>query len=181
MRPYFGSPWTDSHQIWAVDVFHRAPPIYGIQNAEMKKEFFFKCHRFCTLLKEMLPFVLIYIKVGICKFRLILLNQITTWLHTATYSNSLPALAQISQMCPLLSKTHCRCSRNSWKEAGKKKMYLLYKWCIFYDHIKESIAHLWSQLTSNFYLKPQDYRKGRFPFYTQHYSNSSLCSSSTQQ
>ena len=24
MRPYLRSPWTDSHQIWAVDVFHHA-------------------------------------------------------------------------------------------------------------------------------------------------------------
>ena len=31
---------TDSHQIWAVDVFHHAPPIHGIQNAEMQKKFF---------------------------------------------------------------------------------------------------------------------------------------------
>ena len=40
MRPYLGLPWTDSHQIWAVDVFHLAPPIHGIQNAEMQKKFF---------------------------------------------------------------------------------------------------------------------------------------------
>ena len=40
MRPYLGPPWTDSHQIWAVDVFHHAPPRHGIQNAEMQKKFF---------------------------------------------------------------------------------------------------------------------------------------------
>ena len=40
MRPYLGPPWTDSHQIWAVDVFHHAPPRYGIQNAEMQKKSF---------------------------------------------------------------------------------------------------------------------------------------------
>ena len=38
MRPYLGPPWTDSHQMWAVDVFHHAPPIHGIQNAEMQKK-----------------------------------------------------------------------------------------------------------------------------------------------
>ena len=38
MRPYLGPPWTDSHQIWAVDVFHHAPPRHGIQNAEMQKK-----------------------------------------------------------------------------------------------------------------------------------------------
>ena len=40
MRPYLRPQWTDSHQIWAVDVFHHAPPIHGIQNAEMQKKFF---------------------------------------------------------------------------------------------------------------------------------------------
>ena len=39
MQPYLRPPWTDSHQIWAVDV-HHAPPIHGIQNAEMQKKFF---------------------------------------------------------------------------------------------------------------------------------------------
>ena len=38
MRPYLGPPWTDSHQILAVDVFHHAPPIHDIQNAEMQKK-----------------------------------------------------------------------------------------------------------------------------------------------
>ena len=42
MRPYLGLPWTDSHHFFwgggAVDVFHHAPPIYGVQNAEMKKK-----------------------------------------------------------------------------------------------------------------------------------------------
>ena len=41
MRPYLGPPWTNSHQIWAVDVFHHAPPIHGIQNAEMQKQIVF--------------------------------------------------------------------------------------------------------------------------------------------
>ena len=40
MRPYLRTPWTDFHQIWAVDIFHHAPPIYGIQNAVMQKKFF---------------------------------------------------------------------------------------------------------------------------------------------
>ena len=35
MWPYLGPPWTDSHQIWAVDFFHHA---HGIQNAEMQKK-----------------------------------------------------------------------------------------------------------------------------------------------
>ena len=38
MRPYVGPPWTNSHQIWNVEVFHHAIPIYGIQNAEMLKK-----------------------------------------------------------------------------------------------------------------------------------------------
>ena len=33
-----GFPWTDSHQIWAVNVFHHAPPIHGIQDAEIQKK-----------------------------------------------------------------------------------------------------------------------------------------------
>ena len=41
MRPYLGPPWTDSHPIWAVDVFHYDPPIQGIQNTEIQKKFFF--------------------------------------------------------------------------------------------------------------------------------------------
>ena len=40
MRPYLGPPWTDSHQICAVDVFHHVPPIHGVQNAEVQKTFF---------------------------------------------------------------------------------------------------------------------------------------------
>ena len=27
MQPYLGPPWTDSHQIWTVEVFHQALPI----------------------------------------------------------------------------------------------------------------------------------------------------------
>ena len=38
MRPYLRPPLTDSHQIWAVDVFHHAPPIHGIQNDELQKK-----------------------------------------------------------------------------------------------------------------------------------------------
>ena len=53
MRPYLGPPWTDSHQIWAVDVFHHAPPIHGIQNAEMQKKFFFF---FCDVIGSVLYF-----------------------------------------------------------------------------------------------------------------------------
>ena len=49
MRPYLGPPWTDSHPIWAVDVFHHAPPIHGIQNTEIQKNILWR-HRFCTLL-----------------------------------------------------------------------------------------------------------------------------------
>ena len=30
----------DPHQIWTVDVFHHAPLIHGIQDAEMQKKFF---------------------------------------------------------------------------------------------------------------------------------------------
>ena len=41
MQPYLRPPWTDPHQIWTVDVLHHAPPIHGIQNAEMQKKFFF--------------------------------------------------------------------------------------------------------------------------------------------
>ena len=37
MRPYLRSPWSNSYQIWAIDFFHHAPPIHGIQNAEMQK------------------------------------------------------------------------------------------------------------------------------------------------
>ena len=40
MRPYLGPPWIDSHPIWAVDVFHHAPPIHGIQNTEIQKKVF---------------------------------------------------------------------------------------------------------------------------------------------
>ena len=38
MRSYLGPPLTDCHQIWAVEVFHHALPIFGIQNAEMQKK-----------------------------------------------------------------------------------------------------------------------------------------------
>ena len=30
-------PWTNSLQIWAVEVFYHAVPIYGIQNSEIQK------------------------------------------------------------------------------------------------------------------------------------------------
>ena len=40
MQPYLGPPWIDSHPLWAVDVFHHAPPIHGIQNTEIQKKFF---------------------------------------------------------------------------------------------------------------------------------------------
>ena len=38
MWPYFGPPWTFSHQIWALEVFHHALPIYCIPNAETQKK-----------------------------------------------------------------------------------------------------------------------------------------------
>ena len=38
MRPYLEAQWTNSHQIWTVDIF--APQIHGIKNAEMQKKFF---------------------------------------------------------------------------------------------------------------------------------------------
>ena len=38
MRPYLGLPLIDSRQICAVNVFHHAPPMHGIQNAEMQKK-----------------------------------------------------------------------------------------------------------------------------------------------
>ena len=50
MRPYPGPPWTDSHQIWAVDVFHHAPPIHGIQNAELQKKKKFFCDAIASVL-----------------------------------------------------------------------------------------------------------------------------------
>ena len=40
MWSYLGPPWTDFYQIWAVEVFHHALPIYDIQNAEMQKKVF---------------------------------------------------------------------------------------------------------------------------------------------
>ena len=40
MRPYLGPPWTNFHPIWAVDVYHHAPPMHGIQNTEIQKKFF---------------------------------------------------------------------------------------------------------------------------------------------
>ena len=42
-----GLLWTDSHQIWAVEVF--LSPIYGIQNAKMQKSFLWR-HHFGTLM-----------------------------------------------------------------------------------------------------------------------------------
>ena len=50
MRPYLGPPRTDSHQIWAVDVFHHAPPIYGIQNTRIQK----KKKVFCDIIASVL-------------------------------------------------------------------------------------------------------------------------------
>ena len=38
MRPYLGLPLIDSRQICAVNVFHHAPPMHGIQNAKMPKK-----------------------------------------------------------------------------------------------------------------------------------------------
>ena len=51
MQPYLGphEP-TDPHQIWTVDVFHHAPPIHGIQNAEMQKKVF--CDVIASVLYE---------------------------------------------------------------------------------------------------------------------------------
>ena len=49
MQLYLEPPWTNPHQIWTVDVFHHAPPIHGIQNAEMQKKVFLWRHHFCTL------------------------------------------------------------------------------------------------------------------------------------
>ena len=40
MRPYLIPPWTDSHPIWDVDVFHHAPQIHGIQNTEIQTKVF---------------------------------------------------------------------------------------------------------------------------------------------
>ena len=54
MWPYLGPPWTDSHPIWAVDVFHHASPVHGIQNAEMQKKFF------CDIITSVLYVVLWY-------------------------------------------------------------------------------------------------------------------------
>ena len=39
MRLYLGPPWTNSHQIWALEVFDHALLKYGIQNVEMQKNF----------------------------------------------------------------------------------------------------------------------------------------------
>ena len=55
MQPYLGLPWTDSHHLGgggggAVDVFHHAPPIYGVQNAEMKKKLLFFCDVIASVL-----------------------------------------------------------------------------------------------------------------------------------
>ena len=49
MRRYWGPPWTDFHQIWAVGFFHHALLTYGIQNTEMQKSFSWHNH-FSTLL-----------------------------------------------------------------------------------------------------------------------------------
>ena len=38
MPPYLGLPGTNSHQILVVGVFHNAPLIHGIQNAQMQKK-----------------------------------------------------------------------------------------------------------------------------------------------
>ena len=38
MQPYLDAPMNRFRQSWAVDVFHRAPSMHGIQNAEMKKK-----------------------------------------------------------------------------------------------------------------------------------------------
>ena len=74
MRPYLGPPWTDSHQIWAVDVFHHAPPIHGIQNTEMKKkQVFLFCFVFvlffvfvCVLLLLLLLFLFCFLFCFLC-------------------------------------------------------------------------------------------------------------------
>ena len=50
MRPYLGPPWTDSHPIWAVDVFHHAPPIHDIQNTEIQE----KKKIFCDVIASVL-------------------------------------------------------------------------------------------------------------------------------
>ena len=52
MQPYPGPPWTDSHQIWTVDVFYHAPPFHSIQNAEMQKNkrVFFFCDVIASVL-----------------------------------------------------------------------------------------------------------------------------------
>ena len=40
MRPYLGQSCADFHQIWALEVFHHALTMYGIQNVEMQKKKF---------------------------------------------------------------------------------------------------------------------------------------------
>ena len=40
MQPYLVPTRNDSHPIWAMDVFHHAPPIHGIQNTEIQKKVF---------------------------------------------------------------------------------------------------------------------------------------------
>ena len=40
MWSYVRPPLSNSHQIWAVEVFHHSLPTYGIQNTEMHKKFF---------------------------------------------------------------------------------------------------------------------------------------------
>ena len=63
MRPYLGPPWTDSHQIWAVDVFHHAPPRYGIRNAAMQKKVF------CDVIASVLYSVSSWHSGDFCNFR----------------------------------------------------------------------------------------------------------------
>ena len=38
MRTYLGPPLTNFRQIWVVEVFHHALPIYDIENTEMQKK-----------------------------------------------------------------------------------------------------------------------------------------------
>ena len=56
MQPYLGPPWTDSHQIWAVDVFHHAPFICAISKR-------LRC--FALLLYSFSKFILVFILLAI--------------------------------------------------------------------------------------------------------------------
>ena len=49
MRPYLGPPWTDSHQIWCVKVFHHALPKYGKNSWKCWKNIFDDVTHFGTL------------------------------------------------------------------------------------------------------------------------------------